>query len=252
MEGKKRDSIQLYPILVAAEHTCRFQLSLLDDQCTQFDIPRPASYDDHTSTPYPYQSVPPVAAANGMTSHYTVHYYIIVTTTVVNTSPDDDHVKSSESKVTLTTTAKTRSRPQQTPWNLSLISEESDVKSSSSSCDSAGSCTSSKKVWLKGEGPLVQNRKELANEINSNNANIVEYMCSNISGNVRPIGVLQNSLNSLLITDSIIKLGVCVCVYMCACVYVHVCVCACGCVCAHACAIICVDEYALTCMYAYN
>ena len=57
----KRESIQLDPIPVAAEHTSRFQLSLLDDQSTQFDIPRPASYDDHTSTPYPYQSV-----ANGM------------------------------------------------------------------------------------------------------------------------------------------------------------------------------------------
>ena len=225
---KKRDSIQLDPIPVAAEHTCRFQLSLLDDQCTQFDIPRPASYDDHTSTPYPYQSVPLVAAANGMTSYYTVHYYIIVTTTVVNTSLDDDHVKSSESKVTLTTTANARSRPQQTPWNLSLISEESDVKSSSSSCDSAGSCTSSKKVWLKEEGLLVQNRKELANEINPYDANIVEYMCSNISGNVRPIGVLENSFDSLLITDSTIKLGVCVCV--CVCGWVGGCVCVCVCV----------------------
>lgn len=71
---KKRDSIQLDPIPVVAEHTCRFQLSLLDDQSTQFDIPRPASYDDHTSTPYPYQSVPLVAAAaNGMTSYYTLY-----------------------------------------------------------------------------------------------------------------------------------------------------------------------------------
>ena len=223
---KKRDSIQLDPIPVAAEHTCRFQLSLLDDQCTQFDIPRPASYDDHTSTPYPYQSVPPVAAANGMTSHYTVHYYIIVTTTVVNTSLDDDHVKSSESKVTLTTTAKTRSclsSSSQTPWNLSLISEESDVKSSSNSCDSAGSCTCSKKVWLKEEGLLVQNRKKLANEMNPYDANIVEYVCSNISGNARLIGVLENSLNCLLITDCTIKLGVCV--FVCACMCICLCVC---------------------------
>ena len=85
-------------------------------------------------------------------------------------SLDDDHVKNSQSKVTTTTgpatVAKTRSRPhdQQTPWNLSLISEESDVKSSS--CDSAGSCTSSKKVWLKEEGLVVQNGEELPNEIN--------------------------------------------------------------------------------------
>lgn len=221
---KKRDSIQLDPIPVAAEHTCRFQLSLLDDQSTQFDIPRPTNYDDHTSTPYPYQSVPLVAAANGMTSYYTVHYYIIVTTTVVNTSVDDDHVKSNDSKVTVTTTAKTRSRPQQTPWNLSLISEESDVKSSSSSCDSAGSCTSSKKAWMKEEGLLVHNREELANEINPYDANIVEYMCNNISGNVRPIGVLENSFNSLLITDSTIELGVYVagCVYACMCAYVYI------------------------------
>ena len=82
---KKRDSIQLDPIPVAAEHTSRFQLSLLADQSTQFDIPHPASYDEHTSTPYPYQSVA-AAAANGMTSYYTVHYHIIVTTTVVRTS----------------------------------------------------------------------------------------------------------------------------------------------------------------------
>lgn len=73
-EKKKRDSIQLDPIPVAAEHTSRFQLSLLDDQSTQFDIPRPASYDDHTSTPYPYQSVSsPVATANGMTDHITLY-----------------------------------------------------------------------------------------------------------------------------------------------------------------------------------
>ena len=70
---KKRDSIQLDPIPVAAEHTSRFQLSLLDDQSTQFDIPRPTSYDDHTSTPYPYQSVPLVASANGMTDHITLY-----------------------------------------------------------------------------------------------------------------------------------------------------------------------------------
>ena len=153
-----------------------------------------------------------------------------MTTTVVNTSsPDDDHVKSSQSKVTLTTTAKSRSRPQQTPWNLSLISEESDVKSSSSSCDSAGSCTSSKKVWLKEEGLLVQNREELANEINPYDANIVEYMCNNISGNVKLIGVLENSFDSVLITDSTIKLGVYTCVYVCVCmcvrVYMFICVC---------------------------
>lgn len=234
---KKRDSIQLDPIPVAAEHTCRFQLSLLDDQSTQFDIPRPTNYDDHTSTPYPYQSVPLVAAANGMTSYYTVHYYIIVTTTVVNTSVDDDHVKSNESKVTVTTTAKTRSRPQQTPWNLSLISEESDVKSSSSSCDSAGSCTSSKKAWMKEEGLLVHNREELANEINPYDANIVEYMCNNISGNVRPIGVLENSFNSLLITDSSIELGV----------YVAGCVCVC--VWAHVCAHVCIHLHIIICLY---
>ena len=65
---KKRDSIQLDPIPMPPEHTSRFQLSLLDDQSTQFDIPRPAIYDDHTSTPYPYQSVSsPIATANGMT-----------------------------------------------------------------------------------------------------------------------------------------------------------------------------------------
>ena len=46
--------IQLDPIPVVTEHTSRFQLSLLDDQSTQFDISCPASYDDHTSTPYPY------------------------------------------------------------------------------------------------------------------------------------------------------------------------------------------------------
>ena len=85
-------------------------------------------------------------------------------------------------------------------------------------------------MWLKGEGLLVQNRKELANEINPYDANIVEYMCSNISGNVRPIGVLENSFDSLLITDSIIKLGVCVCVCMCMCV----------CVCAYMCMSVCV------------
>ena len=101
-----------------------------------------------------------------------------------------------------------------------MISEESDVKSSSSSCDSASSCTSSKKVWLKEEGLLVQNREELPNEINPYDANIVEYMCNNVSGNVRPIGVLENSFDSLLITDSTIKLGVCVCV----CVRVRACV----------------------------
>ena len=71
----------------------------------------------------------------------------------------------------------------------------------------------------------MQNRKELANEINSNDANIVEYMCSNISGNVRPIGVLQNSFDSLLITDSTIKLGVCVCVCVCMWVCMRTCVC---------------------------
>ena len=117
-------------------------------------------------------------------------------------------VKNSPSKAATTTagvvTAKTRSRPQQTPWNLSLISEESDVKSSSS--DSACSSTSSKKVWLKEEGLLVHNKEQLPKEIDPYNATIVEYMCNNIS-NVRPIGVLDNSFNSLLITDSTIKLG---------------------------------------------
>ena len=165
-----------------------------------------------------------------------------MTTTVVKTSLDDDHVKNSQSKVTTTTgaatVAKTRSRPQQTPWNLSLISEESDVKSSSSSCDSAGSCTSSKKVWLKEEGLVVQNREELPNEINPYDVNIVEYMCNNISGNVRPIGVLENSFNSLLITDSTIKLSVCVCVC------VGACVCRCVCVCMGVC-------QACTCMRTF-
>ena len=69
-EKNKRDSIQLDPIPVVTEHTSRFQLSLLDDQSTQFDILRPTSYDDHTSTPYPYQSVlSPIATAYGMTNH---------------------------------------------------------------------------------------------------------------------------------------------------------------------------------------
>ena len=117
-------------------------------------------------------------------------------------------VKSSQSITTTATAviAKTKPRPQQTPWNLSLISEESDVKSSSS--DSAGSCASSKKVWLKEEGPLVRNKEQLPKEIDPYDANIVEYMCNNISSNVRPIGVLDNSFNSLLITDSTIKLGI--------------------------------------------
>ena len=129
----------------------------------------------------------------------------------------------------MATTANSRSRPQQTPWNLSLISEESDVKSSSSSCDSASSCTSRKKVWLKEEGLLVQNREELANEINPFDTNIcVEYMSNGnntmVSGNVKPIGVSENSFDSLLITDSTIKLGVCVCVYVCMCVCIYICV----------------------------
>ena len=165
-----------------------------------------------------------------------------MTITVVQTSPDgDDYVKSSQSVVT-NAAAKTRSRPQQTPWNLSLISEESDVKSSSSSCDSASSCTSSKKVWLKEEGLLVENR-ELPNEINPYDANIVEYMCNNIRGNVRPIGVLENSFNSLLITDSTIKLGVCVCMRACLCVCV--CVCACMSVCVCACMSVCACVWSL-------
>jgi len=182
---------------------------LLADQSTQFDIPRPSSYDDHTSTPYP--SVP--AAANGITSYYTVYYCIIITIAVIKTSLNDDLVKSSQSKVTLptATAAKIRSRPQQTPWNLSLISEESDVKSSSSSCDSAGSCTSSRNMLLKEEG--------LPNEINPYHANIVEYMCNKINGNVRPIGILEDSFMSLLNTDSTIKLGVCLCVCVSVCVW---------------------------------
>ena len=108
-------------------------------------------------------------------------------------------------------------------------------------------------MWLKEEGLLVQNRKELANEINPYDANIVEYMCSNIIGNVRPIGVLENSFDGLLITDSTIKLGMCVrvcvrvCVYACVHMYVFVCVCvcACGCVCMHVgvCMCACVCNY---------
>ena len=59
-------------------------------------------------------------------------------------------------------------------------------------------------------------------------ANIVEYMSINISGKVRPIGVLENSLNCLLITDSTIKLGVCVCARVCVRVCMIVCVYACA------------------------
>ena len=147
-------------------------------------------------------------------------------TTLVMDDNDDD-VKNSKT-TSNTTSAKTRLRPQQTPWNLSLISEESDVKSSSSSCDSAGSCASNKKVWLKEEG-LLHNREELPNEINPYHTNIVEYMCNKIMGNVRAIGVLEDYFNPLLTTDSTIKLGVCVVrvrVRVCVCVCVY-CVCVC-------------------------
>ncbi|XP_065883553.1 uncharacterized protein [Dysidea avara] len=166
-QRKKRESIQLDPI--PAEHTSKFQLSVLADQSTQFDIPRPVDCDDYTSTPYP-------TATNG-------------------------HVNNNKPAPV----SRTRSKPQQTPWNLSLISEESDIRSSSSS--SSSSSMGSRGAWLKGDKFSSTSREGLPKDINPYHTSIVQYMCNNVSNSIKPPGQLEESFPSLLNTDATITLG---------------------------------------------
>jgi len=126
-------------------------------------------------------------------------------TCFITTAATNGHINNNgHNKPVTSAVSRARSKPQQTPWNLSLISEESDIRSSSSS--SSSSSMGSRGAWLKGD-KFSSSREGLPKDINPYHISIVHHMCNSISNNIKPPGQLEESFPSLLNTDASIKLG---------------------------------------------